>query len=112
MFRNKIINGILVVIAFTILAILYINTSSINPSLYFDTLSSIRHLQRIDADWNAEALKTRAALNKDFDPLANILPQLREVRISLANSEIGNSNSSSPELNKLLNDLLALTFYK
>jgi hypothetical protein len=80
MWRNKSGISLMVVTAFLLLIFLYVKTSTVNVETYANTITTIRDLQRIDADWSAEALKTRAALNQNFDPLAEILPLLIGVR--------------------------------
>ncbi|HEY5602512.1 MAG TPA: DAHL domain-containing protein [Gammaproteobacteria bacterium] len=105
MWRNKYFSSLLVIAAFSILIFLYVKTSSVNVELYTNTITALRDLLRIDADWSAEALKTRAALNQDFDPLAEVLPQIRSVKTKLSKSELADSNDGFSEINQLLEDL-------
>ncbi len=102
MWRNKFFISLLIMAAFAVLIFLYVKTSAINVQAYTDTITAIRNLQRIDAAWNAEALKTRAALNQDFDSLANILPQIRDIKAELSLSELADNRSEYFEINQLL----------
>lgn|GEM_PF-1728074 len=97
----------LVVLAVLVLIVLYFK-SGVDGHEYFQTVSTIRDLQRIDADWNAQILRTGLALNKNFDPLAGVLPRLRQVKQKLSKSELNKPEPALADVSRQLSYLMQL----
>lgn len=103
---KKIISIILILSSLAVLAFLYVKTTSIDNEAFEANMNTLNELQTIDSNWTSEALKTRAALNKNFDDIAGLLPKLREIRKSLKNSELNESNEVFIETSLNLQTLL------
>jgi len=108
MIKNKIISVVLTLSALAILVFLYVKTTSVDNVAFESNMGALHELQRIDSTWTSEALKTRAALNKNFDDIAAILPKLREIRQQLKSSELNNSSIEFEDANLNLKKLLKL----
>lgn len=74
----------LILAAFTILlavsAYLYFQTRAINVDLQNEIVPALRELKALDAEWDANILKSRVGINNNYDPLTTPLQQARALR--------------------------------
>lgn len=109
---NKIIGIILTGLAISLGgANIYLNLKTDDVGGDFTVLQNIEKiysLQKIDAAWSLAALQTLTVVESDFDKVAAFLPQFRDLRNKLSNSELTSNNVSEPLKNKLLAFLSSL----
>ena len=93
---NKIIGIILTGLAISLGgANIYLNLKTDDVGGDFTVLQNIEKiysLQKIDAAWSLAALQTLIVVESDFDKVAAFLPQFRDLRNKLSNSEIGRAH--------------------
>lgn len=96
------------IIAVGILAYLFRETRSVDNAAFNQAVTEIRELQRIDAAWSVEALKSQLALNQDYDVIANYLPRIRELKTNLLSGELGDPAKTTPAIANQLAKYLSL----
>ena len=102
MIIRGLLSALLAAIALGSLVFIYQKTSSIDSDSYNKVISNINELERLDAAWNVEVLKSHAALSQDYDEIASYLPAIREHKATLGNSELADPSLSSPQISALL----------
>nr|WP_298141466.1 DAHL domain-containing protein [uncultured Pseudomonas sp.] len=78
--------GTVFVILLAVPAFLYERTQALNASTQNQVMAALRELKQLDAEWNANILKTRAGMHNNYDPLSAPLPHVHELQQRLAMS--------------------------
>ena len=87
-----ILGSLLGVAAVLVLVFLYSKTKSVDIQGFNANLSDLRELQRMDASWNVESLKSQMAMTTDFDSISQYWPEIQKIKTRLAASEIADPN--------------------
>ena len=107
--KNRWFLGVLTgIIAIAVLIYLFRETRSVDNAAFNQAVAEIRELQRIDAAWSVEALKSQLALNQDYDVIANYLPRIRELKTNLLSGDLGDPAKTSPAIANQLAKYLGL----
>jgi diguanylate cyclase (GGDEF)-like protein len=77
--------AILVLAALTaLLGFLFNRTQAIDIAAQNAVMLNLRELEKLDAEWNVNILRSHIGLNPDYDPLTAPLPRMRELQARLA----------------------------
>ncbi len=61
-------------------AFLYSKTQAIDVEVQNQIVPALRELKRLDAEWNADVLKSRVGINSNYDAITAPLQEVRELR--------------------------------
>lgn len=103
-----VIGTLLGLAAVAALIFLIFKTRSVSPASYNRNVEYLQELQRIDAAWNVEALKSQLSFTQDFDIVASFLPRIRTLKTALLASEISDPSRMTPAIADLLNQYIRL----
>ena len=66
-----------------ILAFLIVQTRAVDIDAHNEIVSTLRHLKQIDAEWNADVLRSKTGLNNNYDQIASPLPVIQSLEEAL-----------------------------
>ncbi len=105
--RGWMIGSLLGLIAVSLLGFLIWKTKGVGHETYNRNVGYIRHLQRLDAAWTVEVMKSQLALTQSYDNVASYLPEIRALRAKLQTSELADERVS-PVIAEQLAEYLSL----
>lgn len=91
------------------LGLLYIRSNDADESVYFENVALLRHIQQLDAQWDAEVLRSNIGLNSDYDPLVRPIAQLNNLleQLDAIVAQQHGGHVDELELRALIRDLRA-----
>jgi len=82
--RRRIAFGLLVALLVGVLAFLFSRTQAIDIDAQNRVMLNLRELEKLDAEWNVNILRSHIGLNSSYDPLTAALARMRELQLRLA----------------------------
>ena len=84
--RRRIAGLILLALLGTTLGFLFNRTQAIDIDAQNRVMLNLRELEKLDAQWNVNILRTHIGLNPDYDPLTAPLARMRQLQTNLGAS--------------------------
>lgn len=88
---SSLLLGIMTLILASILAFLYIKSSTDNTWNYVESRDLIRQIKQLDAQWETDILKARIAISQNYDPLVDPLTKMNALWKQLDAIESGHA---------------------
>ena len=73
----------LLVLMLVTLGVLFNRTRAIDIDAQNRVMLNLRELEKLDAQWNVNILRSHIGLNPDYDPLSAPLPRMHQLQESL-----------------------------
>ncbi|MFM9883039.1 MAG: DAHL domain-containing protein [Burkholderiales bacterium] len=103
--RPVLLYGTVVTVLIGILMLLVAKTRTVDFETHNEIVNLLRQLKQLDAEWNADVLRSKMGLNIDYDPVASPLPVIEGLEVALAERTRKLDETSTrvrTELNKML----------
>ncbi|MHC8388177.1 DAHL domain-containing protein [Pseudomonas sp. MDT2-39-1] len=94
--RSLALLGIVALILASILLFLYLKSSSNQTSTYTESRDLVSRMKQLNAQWETEILKTRIAINHNYDPLVAPLTEMTKLWERFDTMESNHGRNDSP----------------
>ncbi len=83
MTRNQVLSAAIAIGLVSVLAFLVVKTRSVDFDAHNEIISTLRQLKQLDAEWNADVLRSKTGFNTNYDPVASPLPLIARLEATL-----------------------------
>jgi two-component system, NtrC family, sensor kinase len=85
-----------------VLVVLVAKTRSVDFDLHNEIIGDLRSLKQIDAEWNADVLRSKMGLNNNYDPVASALPNIERLNAALTDRTTDAASGQSQTRDRIL----------
>lgn len=100
--RRRLALALLLVVLVALLGFLFNRTQAVDIEAQNRVVLNLRELEKLDAEWNVNILRSHIGLNPSYDPLTAPLARMRELQLRLAAALPMTNN---PDARKVLDDV-------